>query len=823
MNLNINTAGESDWWAAYQYAFEMGADVTTSSFSAKWGFSPQPNYPMFRQTADMELAAGTVHTNSTSNDGNSYGPPFNISAPGCVPGPWLHPDQMLVGGFSSVIGSANVDAFSDLVVSSSPWGPFAWEDYQVNHPTYPFAMPPAYQDYPYETIPGSMGLIKPDVAAPGNSTTSTAPGGGYSSFSGTSGATPHLAGVAALILSANPDLEPADVSRIMQTTAVEKGDPGKDNRYGAGRVDAYAAYLQAFAESGKPEIPANFTAYSDYSTPNSMLLTWEDPDHLLNGDTLTAGYFKIHISRDGVLVDSVFGGTQEYFDTGLNDGQEYEYSIFCKVDSSQRTSDNVFASWIAGGSPMPETPPEVGISNLNGEVMMHWRNPARNIDGTPMDDFAAINLYMDSVLVTTFARSPSDTARLDSGLYQVTVPGFHSWYITALDNETPANESEPSLSVVTPLNAPILDVFSVLGDPDPTRWRSVDAEINDRSLNPPTGLYALNLNGQPNGGDTLELYPTDLSGYAGSGILFSYAYQPEGLGNSPEPGDYLRVEFRNDSGDWVVVQEYAGTGIHPFTPEVIDLESAPNGGGSYIHSQFQVRITNVGLASIFTPNDDWFLDDIYLGLPVAVIASSMDSVAFDTTQVGSSSQMGLTLYNIGYDTLEVLDIIPTNPVFTVDTTALQLFPGAYHEVQVSFAPTSGGVHSGLLRVVSDDANRDTLDIQVSGIGEGTVGIGDLTGLPKTYQVSQNYPNPFNPVTRIYYELPRVSEVRLLVYNTLGQQVRTLLNDRVEAEAGRHWVEWNGLNESGQRVGSGIYIYRFEAGDYQRVIKMILMK
>ncbi|MCK6622344.1 MAG: S8 family serine peptidase, partial [Calditrichia bacterium] len=95
MDLNINSAGESGWWAAYQYAFENGADVTTSSFSAKWYFSPQPNYPMFRQTNDMELAAGTLHTNSTSNDGNSTGIPFNISAPGCTPGPWIHPDQTL--------------------------------------------------------------------------------------------------------------------------------------------------------------------------------------------------------------------------------------------------------------------------------------------------------------------------------------------------------------------------------------------------------------------------------------------------------------------------------------------------------------------------------------------------------------------------------------------------------------------------------------------------------------------------------------------------------------------------------------------------------
>ena len=222
------SAGVTGWMAAYQYAFENGADVTTSSYSYKW--NSQPDYTAFRQMADMELAAGTVHTNSTSNDGNSYGAPFNISAPGCVPTSWIHPDQTLVGGISSTLGCGNVEASTDIIATSSPWGPFAWEDYQINNPSYPYTVPPAYQDYPYETIPGSLGLLKPDVSAPGNGTTSLSTTGGYSSFSGTSGATPHLAGTVALILSVNPNLTPEDVSRIIQTTSIEKGDPGKDIR-----------------------------------------------------------------------------------------------------------------------------------------------------------------------------------------------------------------------------------------------------------------------------------------------------------------------------------------------------------------------------------------------------------------------------------------------------------------------------------------------------------------------------------------------------------------------------------------------------------------
>jgi subtilisin family serine protease len=267
--INCKLSGESTSWLAIQYSVAAGVDVITSSHSYKWYFSPQPNYPMHRQMNDFELAAGVVHTNSTSNDGNSVGIPFNISAPGNTPTSWIHPDQTLVGGLSSVIGVGNVTAQTDIIASSSPWGPTTWEDLQVLHPSYPYPMPLNYQDYPYETVPGSMGLIKPDVSAPGNGTTSTSDGGGYSSFSGTSGATPHVCGTVALLLSINPNLTPAEVSMIMQTTAVEKGDPGKDNRYGAGRIDAYAAYLLALSM-----IPVELSSFSAAANENSVTLNW---------------------------------------------------------------------------------------------------------------------------------------------------------------------------------------------------------------------------------------------------------------------------------------------------------------------------------------------------------------------------------------------------------------------------------------------------------------------------------------------------------------------------------------------------------------------
>jgi hypothetical protein len=325
----------------------------------------------------------------------------------------------------------------------------------------------------------------------------------------------------------------------------------------------------------------------------------------------------------------------------------------------------------------------------------------------------------------------------------------------------------------------------------------------------------------PNGADSLILYPTDVSDYAGSGLVFSYHYQPQGQGNSPEPGDSLKVEFFNSTGEWILVRSYAGSTVQPFSQEVIDLENEPSGSGSFLHSQFQLRISSRGQQHPVIPNDDWFVDNIYLGLPTGLAVVSVDSVLFDTTRVGSMKDESFRLFNMGFDSLRVTDILLTNGLFGVNVTNFALGVGDSQEVVVSFSPTQVGLESGMLRMLSDGAGQDTLDVYLEGEGVGVVGIvGDET-LPRRFSVAQNYPNPFNPVTEIRYELPRASEVSLNVYNLLGQKVRTLVSGY--QSAGRYNVSWSGDNDNGIAVSSGVYIYRFEAGDYQRTLKMILMK
>lgn len=98
---------------------------------------------------------------------------------------------------------------------------------------------------------------------------------------------------------------------------------------------------------------------------------------------------------------------------------------------------------------------------------------------------------------------------------------------------------------------------------------------------------------------------------------------------------------------------------------------------------------------------------------------------------------------------------------------------------------------------------------------------EATSIPKEFRLHQNYPNPFNPETTITYDLPEAALVVLEIYNLHGQRVRTLL--REHRKAGSHRALWDGRDDSGQGVASGIYAYKLKAGDFAAVKKMVFLK
>ena len=226
-----------------QFAVENGVHIISMSLGFSGG-GDQPTRILLRNAMNNVLEAGIIASVAAGNNGTGLGymmypVPNNIGLPGNCPSPWIHPDQTLKGGLSSVV-CVGATTSADLIAGFSSKGPVTWQSI------------PGFSDYQYN--PG-MGLIRPDVVAPGVNIKSLRHNNntGYINMEGTSMATPCVAGIMALMLSKNPDLTPADICEILQRTALPLSN-SKSNIFGAGRVNALDA-----VNSG---IPINITLES---------------------------------------------------------------------------------------------------------------------------------------------------------------------------------------------------------------------------------------------------------------------------------------------------------------------------------------------------------------------------------------------------------------------------------------------------------------------------------------------------------------------------------------------------------------------------------
>lgn len=98
---------------------------------------------------------------------------------------------------------------------------------------------------------------------------------------------------------------------------------------------------------------------------------------------------------------------------------------------------------------------------------------------------------------------------------------------------------------------------------------------------------------------------------------------------------------------------------------------------------------------------------------------------------------------------------------------------------------------------------------------------DLNTMPNEFSLGQNYPNPFNPMTHISYQLSSLSFVTLAIYDLLGREIKTLVSE--DQPAGFYNVDWDGKDELGNTVPSGVYLYSLKAGNFIQSKKMIMMK
>ncbi len=142
------------------------------------------------------------------------------------------------------------------------------------------------------------------------------------------------------------------------------------------------------------------------------------------------------------------------------------------------------------------------------------------------------------------------------------------------------------------------------------------------------------------------------------------------------------------------------------------------------------------------------------------------------------------------------------------------------KMQKSGAAVVDELACALQNVVANDPSGFAIPF-VIGNTTGVEEAQHLESLPTVFALKPNHPNPFNPATTISYDLPQAVEVKLEIFDVLGRRVRTLVQQR--QPAGRYTITWNGRNEQGRQVASGVFIYKLSAGDFVQSRRMAFVR
>ena len=307
--------------------------------------------------------------------------------------------------------------------------------------------------------------------------------------------------------------------------------------------------------------------------------------------------------------------------------------------------------------------------------------------------------------------------------------------------------------------------------------------------------------------------------------------------------EYKFVILTGGDVDAAIWESIASNRSFAATGEEVDSDA--NGYGEIL--QPVAYFSDVTPADIIT-------QDVTVTFNVDISSAQRALAAGDTlvdTQTGSdditlwSEVNGVTINGIlsqWWDWGNDPTCVGTNAMTQTDTEGLQFtFSYLYTAGQAVSQQYKYGINSldnengfGLNRTFDLDDASATMDLGMNCFGElnedpalpfpqscEPLSIASLPGIPTSYALSQNYPNPFNPTTTINIALPEASNVVLTIYNALGQEVRTLKTDYLHA--GNYSVTWDGMDNSGNTISSGLYIYTMTAGNHNFSKKMLMLK
>ncbi|MGK9370018.1 FlgD immunoglobulin-like domain containing protein [Melioribacter sp. Ez-97] len=312
---------------------------------------------------------------------------------------------------------------------------------------------------------------------------------------------------------------------------------------------------------------------------------------------------------------------------------------------------------------------------------------------------------------------------------------------------------------------------------------------------------------------TFMVYIVDQSAYPVT-KAFSYAFNATGVfDNKPieiaydntEPVGYLQLT----AGDSVAVVFNGISGMKLDSVKIAVRNTLPMIGGVY-----ELKGTTAGFAG---KNLASFTVTPTLAQAPPVINSG---ATYPYEQPYPNwVKVDLTSYNISADK-DFTVILPVEGEYPEKNRVMVTYYKSQTSNNSYWYSTENG--SWLFYSVQDKEGYIFLNLIRAYVSSKTTGNNDVIELlPTSYALDQNYPNPFNPSTIITYTLPELTNVRIKIYDALGREVRSLL-DEVKS-AGKHNILWDGRDNSGNRVSSGTYFYQIIAGDFVQTRKMVMVK
>ena len=670
------------------------------------------------------------------------------------------------------------------------------------------------------------------ISAPGESVYSTMPNyqvyfnshdynytQNYSVMSGTSMASPYVAGVASLMLSVNQNLKPHQIKEVLRNTAVDLGVYGRDNLYGSGRIDAYRAVKASQILLNNPS--AQFIT----STKQSSQELVEDWYYAVIGNTpYLVRRYKMEVEFDlYMLLDDPSNSLFWFNSNGIsgaspNNENPWSYIVqqignIVTVKTFNYELKNYFSQdpigWYRdpseleimflayGDEPQPSatvspTTNNVGsvkadtyvsgsfiIYNTGGVTLSLTIQSQTNFDLDPSN-----SITYEPIIYKTLAPGSSTTVNYDGFMGGAVDYGPFTSTITIKDN---ANGISKTHTVIGTLLLPDFcygETTALAASPeellfdkafidfyvaDTLQVETKNGEKKEKKSIKERLDFAYKLLKKDKTEkienickEIIELYPESEMGisFYAMGLLWEAAY------SDIEAPDFSEKEFKS------------------YLKELTERKEKYkiNGYAQLIISLLDVGNDIEGLEKLFS-------DYEYDGLKELALFHQF---------------IHYYIYKQDNETAR-----------KVSDQLDKMFVDSRYGYQAHLIFGDEGYSLEGLKELLKKKQESLLAKR----GERIDDI--LSEMPKEYKLFNNYPNPFNPSTTIKYSIPKVSNVKIQVYNMMGQLIKTLVNET--KAPGFYNVVWNGTNESASKVASGIYFYRFESDNFVANNKMIYLK